>query len=172
MSRRLLVGAVGAAAVAVLIGASMSVASTSSETAPYRKPACLVASSERCVVSWSRSGQVVRAQMNRGAPVEFEFGGVDDLIFAGNFLCGRSETLAAYRPTTGVVHFLDGWPDGGVETVWADGVGEQGLPAKAFRLGDFNGDGCADLGVVGADGVTWHVPAVQTGRLFRYEVKL
>lgn len=144
-----------------------------SATEPYRKPACTVSTTSLCLVSWTRHDRTITATMNSGSPIVYNLGGVDDVVMSANFLCGQSETLAVYAPSTGAVHFVEGWPQGDVATLFAaDAGGGQNLGAKDFRLGDFNKDGCADLGVVGQGSVTWLLPAVQSARLVRYEVKL
>jgi hypothetical protein len=138
---------------------------TNSATHRYRKAIC-DSSTEMCLVSWQRSGNRITATLNRGEPLRYTIGKPSDVMISGNWLCGRSETLAIYRPSTGAVYYLQGWPeDNDSATVFADDTGIKGLTSTDVRISDQNDDGCADLGLASPKQLTWFLPAVQRGRL-------
>ena len=132
----------------------------------YRPPTCSVETTVTCVVSSTRTSTGVDVVFNRpsGRTFKYTVGARTDVVFLGNWFCGVSETLALYRPGTGVVYYFGEWPSTGDArpTALADATG---LKDRTPRIGDRNGDRCADLGLGDTNSVTWFAPAVQRGRL-------
>ena len=80
--------------------------------------------------------------------------------------CGGKETLALYRPNTGIVYYFDGWPDPSSDADAPNGYADAtGIRDATPVVGDRNGDGCADLALEVGGARTWFQPAVQPGRL-------
>ena len=131
----------------------------------YRPPACNPATTVQCVTGITRTASGLRVAFAGTDPVTYEFGRIDDVPLVANWFCGPHETLAVYRPTTGVVYYFDGWPDPDQSppVAYADSTGRRDArPSVGLR----NDDSCADVRLVAPDGsVTWFEPAVQPGRL-------
>lgn len=105
-------------------------------------------------------------QFAQSAAVNYRIGQPDDRLLLGNWLCGDRETLALYRPQTGVVYYYDAWPDPSPDVarvkVFADATG---IRSAEFEIGDRNGDGCGDASLRVDNTKTWFQPAVQRERL-------
>jgi hypothetical protein len=132
----------------------------------FRVPACTESTTVECLRSWTVNNQNVQAELSNGDRLSYKAGIEGDIYLVGNWLCGSLSTLAIYRPSTGVVYFLDSWPrTTDKPTTYADQTQRKGLNSAAFHIGDFNDDGCADLGIDAEGARTWHLPAVQKRRL-------
>lgn len=166
--RRAFVGA-GVAAVAIAVGAGAWVARPSSgdgdASARYRPPVCDPARTAQCVKSTSRT--LFGLRVNFAGETEdrvYAVGNGRDELRVANWFCGDAETLAVYRPDTGVVYYFDRWPTGQATevVVVADPTGITGAQP---HVGDRNGDGCADVGLNAGGRRTWFLPAAQPERL-------
>jgi hypothetical protein len=171
-NRKPLFGALTAAVVAIGGLLVFVLTRPSDTTSTYQKNACLPDTTVTCLISWSRTGSGVKAVFNRPAGREFEYsvGEKTDVVLTANWFCGIGETMAVYRPRTGVVYYFPSWPRDTSERevmVLADPTGAiQGR----VQIGERNGDGCADLGLTTTAGSVWYLPAVQRSRLVEVAV--
>jgi hypothetical protein len=165
--RRLVPLAGGAIVVALVAIAGTLFFSQESTTSAYQKSACSPETTVTCLVSWSRTSIGGTAVFNRPAGREFRYriGEKSDVMLTGNWFCGLGETLAVYRPSTGVVYYFPSWPRDQTkldQPVLADLTG---MKNRRVGIGDRNGDRCADLGLASGDDSTWFLPAIQRARL-------
>lgn len=141
-------------------------------TPAWRRPACDPATTSQCVGEFVRTPVGLDVTFTNGdETVGYKVGEEDDELRVGNWLCGPRETLALYRPSTGVVYYFARWP---VESV-PDPAGAPSADSTGVRaasrvlVGDRNGDGCADVALdhdANGEAVrTWFLPKVQPARL-------
>jgi hypothetical protein len=170
--------------VAVLLGVGFVLAALGSAAAwmltrgggeySHTAPVCSASTSVTCVASWQRTDKGVRVVFNRpaGRELEYKIGERTDQILVGNWFCGASETLALYRPATGVVYYFSEWPTD-PNPVLGRGLADNTRQTFAtVKVGDRNQDGCADLQLTAFGAATWFLPGVQRGRLTEVELPL
>jgi serine/threonine protein kinase len=117
-----------------------------------------------CVESLQRTAQGIAVRF-RGSreSIPYEIGRKDDVLRVGNFFCGATETLALYRPSTGVVYYFQEWPSPGTEApVVAHATG---LVDARLAVGEHDRNGCADIALDTNGGRTWLTPATSPERL-------
>lgn len=168
-TRRALIGGVLGAIVIATAATFIVVDRTSgsSDASGFELPACTESTTVECLRNWTVNGSSVQAELSNGDRLAYNAGATGDIYLVGNWLCGSLSTLAIYRPSTGVVYFVDSWPRTETKpTTYADRTDQTGLNRSELHIGDYNDDGCADLGVDDPNGTrTWHMPAVQKRRL-------
>jgi hypothetical protein len=157
----------GAAVIALLAVGATLFFSRETPTSAYQKSPCSPETTVTCLVSWTRDLTGGTAVFNRPPGREFRYrvGEKSDVMMTGNWFCGLGETLAVYRPSTGVVYYFPSWPIDRTtsdQPVLADLTG---MKNKRVAIGDRNGDRCADLGLASGGDSTWFLPAVQRARL-------
>ncbi len=155
------------AAIAVVAVVAVTFLTRGGSTSAYQKAACSSETTVTCLMSWTRTAVGGDAVFNRpsGRVFRYEIGEKGDVMLTGNWFCGLGETLAVYRPSTGVVYYLPSWPIDGErldQPVLADVTG---LKNRRVGVGDRNGDRCADLGLSSGNESMWFLPAVQRARL-------
>jgi eukaryotic-like serine/threonine-protein kinase len=160
-----------AAGVILLGGAATGVTlarSSSDSTGPSGlvgvKTNCDPARTPQCVASFIRNPQGIRVTFAGDAsPTQYVVGQRDDTLRVGNFFCGDAETLAIYRPSTGVVYYFKNWPLNGEQTdALADSTG---ILNGEIGVSDIDGDGCADIALDKDGKRTWFTPVSQPKRL-------
>ncbi len=167
--RRLLVGALmlALAAGVTVLAVSLRTDGPDARVAarPYAHPVCDPATTVQCVGGITRTGKGVRVAFRGAEEVSYEFGRAGDIPMVANWFCGPKETLAVYRPSSGVLYYFDRWPDPTepAPIAYADATGQvDAKPTIGFR----NDDTCADVRLASGPGeATWFEPAVQPGRL-------
>ncbi len=157
----------GAIAIAIAAVAATLFFSRDTATSAYQKSPCSAETTVTCLVSWTRTSTGGTAVFNRPAGREFRYsvGEKSDVMLTGNWFCGLGETLAVYRPSTGVVYYFPAWPVDQAnidQPVLAD---QTGMTNRRVAIGDRNGDRCADLGLAFGAESTWFLPAIQRARL-------
>jgi hypothetical protein len=158
----------GAAAVVGAIAIAATLFFTKQDaTSAYQKSPCSSETTLTCLVSWTRTPTGGTAVFNRpaGRELRYRIGKATDVMMTGNWFCGLGETLAVYRPSTGVVYYLPSWP---LDTAKLDQpvlADLTGLKNRRVGIGDRNGDRCADMGLTDANNATWFLPAIQRARL-------
>lgn len=171
-AKQLKLATAAAAAAVLLIGGGVAFAGRGSSTKVEggqvsARAFCDPATTSRCITAVDRtaSGLSVTFAGNT-TPTEFRVGEPADALRVANWFCGQVETLALYRPATGVVYYFQRWPEPG-ETVdvVADATGITN--AAGITVSDSDGDGCADLGIERDGTRTWFLPVSQTQRLQR-----
>ena len=169
---RLLAGGLTAA---VVIGVGGLVAATRGHGAAVEgglvaaRVRCDPSTSRQCVDKVERSADGVAITfIGDTEPTTFKVGEPTDALRVANWFCGSIETLAAYRPSTGVVYYFESWPlPGQPVQVLADATGI--TQASGITVADSDGDKCADLGIERDGKRTWFLPVKQTGRLQRVD---
>jgi serine/threonine protein kinase len=118
----------------------------------------------QCVESFTRTPDGISVKFSGDAEsTRFAVGGRNDALRVSNFFCGTAETLALYRPTTGVIYYFREWPLPSAKTeVRADATG---IINAEVIVADFNTDNCGDIGLEQASKRTWFSPSTQTERL-------
>lgn len=155
------------AIVAALAVGATTLLTRGNDTSTYQKGDCSAETTVTCLMSWTRTAAGGVAVFNRPAGRQFRYqiGERNDVMLTGNWFCGLGETLAVYRPSTGVVYYLPSWPlesEKLDQPVLADVTG---LRNRRVGVGDRNGDRCADLGLSEGNDSTWFLPAIQRARL-------
>ena len=86
---------------------------------------CDPSTSRQCVDKVERSADGVAITfIGDTEPTTFKVGEPTDALRVANWFCGSIETLAAYRPSTGVVYYFESWPlPGQPVQVLADATG-------------------------------------------------
>ena len=127
-------------------------------------PACDPQTTAQCVRSYTQTGRGVRVAFAGGDTVEYVAGRPGDVLRIANWFCGSRATLALYRPKTGVVYYVSGWPSPGAPPVEvaADRTGT--LDAQV-GVGDHDHNGCADIALDRDRTRTWYLPSKQPQRL-------
>jgi eukaryotic-like serine/threonine-protein kinase len=160
-----------AAGVVVLGGAATGVTlarNSSGEAGPNAlvgvKTNCDPGRTPQCVSSFIRNPQGIRVTFaGDTSPTQYSVGQRDDTLRVGNFFCGDAETLAIYRPSTGVVYYFKNWPLVGEQTdALADSTG---IVNAEIGVSDIDGDGCADIALDKDGKRTWFTPVSQPKRL-------
>jgi hypothetical protein len=96
-------------------------------------------------------------------PTQYRIGERSDALRVSNFFCGETETLALYRPSTGVIYYFKNWPlDGEKSETVADATG---ILNAELGVSDINGDRCSDIALDVAGKRTWFSPNQQPDRL-------
>ncbi len=131
------------------------------------RPTCDVRIEAQCVKDWERtSSGIVVSFANQDRVLTYNIGRATDDLRVANFFCGGAETLALYRPETGVVYYWTTWPDNAegavVPEVFAD---QTGIVGARPISGDVTNDGCADLGLDTGSQRVWFSPKTQPDRL-------
>ena len=134
--------------------------------------ACDPATSRLCVDKVERTPDGIAITFDNDAePTEFRVGAPTDALRVANWFCGSVETLAAYRPSTGVIYYFQSWPLPGQQVeVLADATGIVG--ATGLTVADSDGDRCADIGVERDGTRTWFLPVKQSERLQRVDMAI
>ena len=169
---RLLVGGVTAA---VVLGVGGLVAATRGPGPAVEgglvaaRVRCDPSTTRQCVDKVERSADGVAITfIGDTEPTTFKVGEPTDALRVANWFCGSIETLAAYRPSTGVVYYFESWPlPGQPVQVLADATGI--TQASGITVADSDGDKCADLGIERDGKRTWFLPVKQTARLQRVD---
>jgi serine/threonine protein kinase len=117
-----------------------------------------------CVDTLQRTPQGIAVRFRGSSePTQYVIGRKDDVLRVGNFFCGSTETLALYRPSTGVVYYFKEWPSPGTEApVLADATG---IVDARLAVGEHDRNGCADIALDLPDQRTWLSPATTPERL-------
>lgn len=169
---RLLAGGI---TVAVAVGVVGLVAATRSKGRAVEgglvaaRVRCDPSTSRQCVDKVERTADGVAITfIGDSEATTFKVGEPTDALRVANWFCGSIETLAAYRPSTGVVYYFESWPlPGQPVQVLADATGI--TQASGITVADSDGDKCADLGIERDGKRTWFLPVQQTGRLQRVD---
>jgi hypothetical protein len=157
-----------AAVTAVLVTAAIAFATIGNgpKATTFTALPCKESTTIECLRSWTANGERVQVELSTGDRLDYEAGKRGDVFLTGNWLCGAMATLAIYRPSTGVVYYLESWPRTTEKPVtFADSTGQIGLGRNSLHIGDHNDDGCADLAIDQNNTRTWYLPAVQAKRL-------
>ncbi len=128
------------------------------------KVICDSARTAQCVDSFTRTPDGISVKFSSDTePTRFAVGRRNDALRVSNFFCGTAETLALYRPSTGVIYYFRDWPLPGTKTeVRADATG---IMNAEVVVGDVDSDNCGDVALEVADQRTWFTPSTQTERL-------
>jgi hypothetical protein len=139
----------------------------------HTAPACSASTAVTCVASWQRTDEGVKVVFNRptGRELQYTVGERTDQIMVGNWFCGASETLAVYRPATGVVYYFSEWPSDPSPLLGKALADNTRQTFATVKVGDRNQDGCADLQLTAFGAATWFLPGVQRGRLTEVDLE-
>jgi hypothetical protein len=133
------------------------------------RPACVPSATVRCLQQIDRSEDALVATfVGDPNPLTIALPDSNDVVVAGNWFCGPTESLAIYRPSDGTVRYYRGWPVSGAAALTVAAVGDRTgiVNATSVIVGDRNGDECSDLALDGTDGTrTWFEPVRQPRRL-------
>ncbi len=134
------------------------------------RPVCTASSTTRCLDRIERTpsdpDRLVVSFVDERDRLAVTLDDPADVVLAGNWFCGPTETLALYRPADGTLRYFRSWPEPGGGEVASVGDRTGVVGARTVSVGDRNGDGCSDVAIERADGErTWFVPVEQPGRL-------
>ena len=165
----------GAVAVALLAAGAVVLAMSRRDTGlPSLRvralPTCDPQTTAQCVRSYGQTGVGVNVTFESGVTADYRAGRPGDVLRIANWFCGSRATLALYRPTTGVVYYLSGWPkvatvDIAEEAPVEIAADRTGVLDAQVGVGDHDGNGCADLALDRDQVRTWFLPSEQPGRL-------
>jgi serine/threonine protein kinase len=155
--------AVGALGAGVFVKRSANANQELSGIVPF-KVFCDATRTAQCVDSYTRTPDGISVKFSGDTePTRFAVGRRNDALRVSNFFCGTAETLALYRPQTGVIYYFRDWPLPNTKTeVRADATG---ITNAEVIVGDFDSNNCGDIGLERASERTWFSPSTQNERL-------
>jgi serine/threonine protein kinase len=154
---------IGSIVGALMIARSKNQVNATTGVVPFRV-SCDSSTTAQCVDTVTRTPEGMLVQFAEDdQPTLYTVGNRSDALRVSNFFCGPAETLAVYRPSTGVVYYFKSWPLQGEQTdIRADATGIQDAQVV---VGDHNDDGCGDIGLELDGSRTWFMPSAQPERL-------